>query len=1025
MTFQELIFALQTYWSQRGCVVLQPYDSAMGAGTFHPATFLKVLGPEPWNTAYVQPSRRPSDGRFGENPNRLQHYYQFQVILKPSPKDLQAHYLQSLTHIGIDVTAHDVRFVEDDWESPTLGAWGLGWEVWLDGMEVTQFTYFQQVGGLDLKPVSGELTYGLERLAMYIQGVDNVYDLVWTEGVSYGDVFHQNEVEFSKFNFEQADTRVLFQQFAFHEAEALTLVEQHVSLPAYDQVIQASHAFNLLDARGAISVTERAGYIGRVRNLARRVAERYVLQREKLGFPLLKKDHSAPTAARPSSAALAATPLVSEERSDSLFFWEVGCEEIPAVLLPGALDALETGMADALSKAGLFVAGQTQTETQGTPRRLMVAVSGLAGRQADTQEERRGPLVARAYDAEGVPTRAAEGFARSCGVAVADLTQMQTPKGAYLACVIHKAGQTAAALLPSIMTDLLATFPWKKSMRWGAGEMRFVRPIVWMVALLDGQPLPFRSVDGLEAGRVTYGHRFMAPDPFPVWEEGADQGQGVAFYRARLKQAKVILDLDARRDLIREGVGRLAQQAGGHAQLSPALLTENASLTEWPVPLLGRFDASYLTIPPEVLTTSMHYHQKCFPVCASEQEPDTLLPCFVAVANLETPDQGVLVRGFERVLRARLEDAAFFWNEDRKTPLVDRLEGLRHVVFQAKLGTLHQKSLRLSQLATYLSGFFSPVPAADLVAQAASLSKCDLISGMVGEFPELQGVMGAYYLREEQGHPEVAMAIRQHYRPQGMADDLPETPLGTLVSMADKLDTLVGCFAIGLVPSGTKDPFALRRAALGVIRMVLANQLHVPLRKMLYSAYIHYENGVLERKVEAVADAIQTFFYGRLKALLKTEGLDSDLIDAVQALDLDDLLDAVLRIRALAIFKTLDSYAALVAANKRMANLINKVGYVQKEGPLDVALLQLPAEIQLHAALRACSERVRVLVKSRAYTDALHALAELRAPMDRFFEDVLVMDPDLKVRDARLALLAQVQEIFRQVADVRCLVLPE
>ncbi|MBF0142041.1 MAG: glycine--tRNA ligase subunit alpha [Magnetococcales bacterium] len=288
MTFQELILALQRYWAEQGCVVLQPYDVEMGAGTFHPATFLRVLGPEPWRAAYVQPSRRPTDGRYGDNPNRLQHYYQFQVILKPSPLEIQEVYLQSLRAIGIDPLQHDIRFVEDDWESPTLGAWGLGWEVWLDGMEVTQFTYFQQVGGIDLVPVSGEITYGLERLAMYIQGVENVYDLRWTERVTYGDVFHQNEVDYSRFNFELADTAMLFALFATHEAEALRLVGAALPVPAYDQVIKCSHAFNLLDARGAISVTERAGYIGRVRNLARQVAEGYLAQRQAMGFPLLK-----------------------------------------------------------------------------------------------------------------------------------------------------------------------------------------------------------------------------------------------------------------------------------------------------------------------------------------------------------------------------------------------------------------------------------------------------------------------------------------------------------------------------------------------------------------------------------------------------------------------------------------------------------------------------------------------------------------------------------------------------------------
>ena len=289
LNFQDVILTLQHYWAKQGCVLLQPYDMEMGAGTFHTATFLRSLGPEPWRAAYVQPSRRPKDGRYGENPNRLQHYYQFQVVLKPSPDNIQDLYLDSLLALGIDTRVHDIRFVEDDWESPTLGAWGLGWEVWLNGMEVTQFTYFQEVGSLPCKPVLGEITYGLERLAMYLQGVDSMYDLVWTEGVTYGDVYHQNEVEQSKYNFEYSNVNWLFEQFNGFEAEAKRLMEAGLPLPGFEMVMKCSHTFNLLDARGAISVTERAAYIGRVRALARLVAQAYYDSREALGFPMLKK----------------------------------------------------------------------------------------------------------------------------------------------------------------------------------------------------------------------------------------------------------------------------------------------------------------------------------------------------------------------------------------------------------------------------------------------------------------------------------------------------------------------------------------------------------------------------------------------------------------------------------------------------------------------------------------------------------------------------------------------------------------
>jgi len=287
LTFQQLILQLNAYWDRQGCVLLQPYDMEVGAGTFHTATFLRAIGPEPWKAAYVQPSRRPKDGRYGDNPNRLQHYYQYQVVLKPSPVNIQDLYLESLKSLGIDPLEHDIRFVEDDWESPTLGAWGLGWEVWLDGMEVTQFTYFQQVGGLDCKPVLGEITYGLERLAMYLQDKENVYDLVWTPGVKYGDVYHQNEVEQSRYNFELSNTEMLLRHFSEFESEAKRLIEAQCTLPAYEMVLKSSHTFNLLDARGAISVTERAAYIARVRNLAKAVAQAYYESRERLGFPMM------------------------------------------------------------------------------------------------------------------------------------------------------------------------------------------------------------------------------------------------------------------------------------------------------------------------------------------------------------------------------------------------------------------------------------------------------------------------------------------------------------------------------------------------------------------------------------------------------------------------------------------------------------------------------------------------------------------------------------------------------------------
>ncbi|MBF0446017.1 MAG: glycine--tRNA ligase subunit beta, partial [Magnetococcales bacterium] len=580
-------------------------------------------------------------------------------------------------------------------------------------------------------------------------------------------------------------------------------------------------------------------------------------------------------------------------------------------------------------------------------------------------------------------------------------------------------GKSAAEILPQIMTDMLTNFPWQKSQRWGSGEMRFVRPINWIVALLDGKTLPFSTVDCLAAGNMTQGHRFMARGPYKV--------KDVASYKEAMVEGKVVLSSAKRKKIIRDGVTKLAQEVGGNAVISEALLMENVGLTEWPYPLLGSFDSSYLSIPPEVLITSMQYHQKYFPV---EDNDGKLLPYFVAVSNIDTPDNSVLVTGYQRVLRARLEDAAFYWKSDQSISLESRLEGLKTVVFQAKLGTVYEKSMRIEILAKQI---VDSVPQAikEDTLRAARLCKCDLTTGMVGEFPELQGIMGSYYALASEASSNVAGAIRDHYRPQGAADDLPTNPSGMVVSIADKIDTLVGCFAVGLAPSGAKDPFALRRAALGVIRILLAGDgVRLPLKSLLELAYDSYADGVLEDEKAEITQKIIDFFYGRLKNYLKADGFDYDLIDAVQALELDDIYDVVMRVQALAKFKKQASYAALVAANKRIANILAKSKKSAEqiksmESAIDKNLLSVAAEKELYQKVVACSDVVTNCVETQVYDEALTALAELRETIDQFFDQVMVMDENVTVRENRLALLALVRGTFGKVADVSRLVLTE
>ncbi|MBF0423573.1 MAG: glycine--tRNA ligase subunit beta [Magnetococcales bacterium] len=690
------------------------------------------------------------------------------------------------------------------------------------------------------------------------------------------------------------------------------------------------------------------------------------------------------------------------------FLWEIGCEEIPAGMLADGVRFLADAVENQLREAGLLPNDDTRIDAHGTPRRLVVMVTGLRERQADRVEEMRGPPEDRAFDAHGHPTRAADGFAKSCGVPVAALQRLHTPKGTYLCHTVQRPGMLTAQLLPELMTRIVEGFPWPKTQRWGNGKTRFVRPINWMVALLNGETLPFTTGDGLRADRITQGHRFMARGPFEV--------TGIESYRKAMTSGRVILEMERRKEIIADGIRRLANEVQGQPVIPEDLLHENANLTEWPHPLLGRFAPDYLKIPPEVLTTSMKNHQKYFPVTGTDGK---LMPCFVAVANSDVPDASLVVRGYERVLRARLEDAAFYWDEDRKQPLENRLDLLKKVVFQAKLGTIYDKTVRLERLVGQLAVAVGNRIDLDGLLQASRLCKCDLVTGMVGQFPELQGIMGGYYAQHSGANPSVVQAIKEHYRPLGASDRLPQNLEGRLISMADKIDTLVGCFGIGLVPTGTKDPFALRRAALGVIRMLLDDgSVRFHMVELLRFAYHSFAPGVLEQGQQQTVDHLMTFFFGRLQNHLKSDGFDHDLIAAVQAPGLDDFHDLMNRIKALRQFKQLSSYGALVAANKRIANILSKAAEDWQHHPLDPSRFTETAEGVLYDQISSVAVQVKETASSGQYTEALNHLALLRPVIDTFFEQIMVMDPDPDKRRNRLALLARVQGCFQMVADV-------
>ncbi|HYO88678.1 MAG TPA: glycine--tRNA ligase subunit alpha, partial [Candidatus Limnocylindrales bacterium] len=542
LNFQEIIMKLHAFWQAQDCVLWQPYNVQVGAGTGNPATLLRVLGPEPWRTAYVEPSVRPDDGRYGENPNRMQYYYQYQVILKPDPGNPQELYLQSLEALGINPREHDIRFVEDNWESPALGAWGLGWEVWLDGQEITQFTYFQQAGGIELNPVSVEITYGLERIALPLQSKDSVWKIDWLSGqdagLLYGDVLFRSEIEHCKYYFEVADVDGLKSTYDVYESESKRALDAGLVVPAYDYVLKCSHLFNVLDARGAIGVTERAGYFRRMRDMTRRVARAYADQREGMEYPMSKLGGlwGAPALA---VAAADSTPFPAAP-ADVLL--EIGVEELPADDVDMALAQLETAASRLFSDLRLTNEGVT---VLATPRRLVVLAKNVAPQQPDRELTAKGPSADRAYDVDGKPTKAAEGFARGKGVAVSDLKTETVDGGQYVVAHIHEAGRPAGEVLAEALPALVAGLKFGKSMRWNASGVAFSRPIRWLVALIGEVVIPF-AYAGVASGRITRGLRPYNSPEYLITSS--------AEYFEVLRKQSIILSREARRTQIQQQV---------------------------------------------------------------------------------------------------------------------------------------------------------------------------------------------------------------------------------------------------------------------------------------------------------------------------------------------------------------------------------------------------------------------------------------------------------------------------------------
>lgn len=694
---------------------------------------------------------------------------------------------------------------------------------------------------------------------------------------------------------------------------------------------------------------------------------------------------------------------MTHTQTDKDFLVEIGCAELPPKALRGLSEAFIAGLKSGLDSAGLSYAA---IKPYTSPRRLAARVEGLSVKQADTKIERFGPAVKAAYDKDGKPTPAASGFARSCGVDIDALQTIDKDGVEKLVFRADKAGEETSTLLPGIVAAALAKLPIPRKMRWGSTRDEFVRPVYWLV-MLFGDDVIDTELFGIKSGRITHGHRFHC---------GADISlASPAEYEGKLQSpGYVIADYEVRKNNVRAQVQAQGAALHGDVQIDEDLLEEVTSMVEWPVALTGRFDEHFLSVPPEALISSMKNHQKTFYVLDKD---GNMLPNFVAVANLDSKDPAQVIAGNERVIRPRLADAAFFFESDRKQTLASRLEQLGSIVFQQQLGTVEQKSRRVAALAASIAKSLSIDPVH--CERAALLGKCDLVSHMVAEFPELQGIMGHYYALHDNESREVAEAITEQYQPRFAGDAVPASATGAVLAVAEKLDTICGLFAIGQPPTGSKDPFALRRAALGVLRILVEKSLDLDLQNAIDEALAAYISQGLSVPGDTSAQVFE-FMLERFRAWYTGDGVSAEVFQAVMELKPTRPLDFALRVAAVQQFSKLPESAALAAANKRVSNILQK-----QEGEIadavDQSLLTEDAEIALAGQLDRLAQTVAPMFRQRDYAKGLEALAGMRSVVDRFFDDVLVMADDEAVRHNRLALLRELRKLFLHVADISCL----
>lgn len=980
LTFEQIIDRLNTFWTTQNCIIHQGYDVEVGAGTLNPATFLRCIGKDPYKAAFVEFCRRPKEADYG-NPHRFQFSHQYQVLLKPVPTDVRVLYFNSLLALDFILKKHDIRFVQNDWETSSLGISGLGWQIWCDGSQITQLTYLQTVGDIALKPISAEITYDLEKLALFIQKKTAVFDIQYNHIFTLRDLFLQMEVEWSHYNFTEASVPMWLRHFNDYEQESKNLIKNNLPIPAYDFVIKASHAFNVLDARGAISFAERNSYIRRIRDLTHLVAKAILSRQVALMMPSI------------TTKFIVQKNSSFNPKNTRDFLLEIGSEQLPASFISIGCLYLENAIRNLLEAAELEF---EELQVFGTSQRLSILVKNLVEGTETIEEQIKGPSLDTAFDKRGHLTKQGKGFLLTHNISfctLSEIMQEETPslylvsmKGIkYLVAKICIKGKSTYELLQKNLPSLIKNIDFPKKMYWEDLSVTYARPIQWIVALFGNQIIPF-NLGRIPSGNFSFGHFQLSPMPIEIKQPKN--------YLSSLKNHYVLADIEERKEHIEGQIKILEQQVQGHAIEQNKVLTEVLYTMEWPTLLLCFFDTAFLRIPKEVLILQITKHKKYFPLMDLH---DQLMPVFIL--PIDTHPNQTIQLGNEKALSSLLSDVATLYEKDLYNPLELNYYKLQEISYQKNYKTLWNKVERLNVIAAMIHQVLG-IGEYTHIQRAALLSKSDLCSMLVKEFPDLRGTIGKYYALAQNEKSQVAIALEEQWMPRSKHAPIPETPTGIVLSLADKIDDLIRC----------NNPCILRKQANAILRILIENKMHCDLQLLLAKACQFFP--ITNKK--KTAKEILRFITARKKQAFKELKFRKDEVDAISLINPYDLFDQLRRLEALQTLRNSKrNFSCLIKMHKRIKRQVRG----SSTATFNNTLVKNPAEKKLLQELTVLNKHWPKLLQEKQYLQAFELLIKLQPSLEKFFRTVKILTDDPILRVNRCALLKKALKFFDTLID--------